>query len=133
MLTTLRYHCLFCDGYEERGQKTVGVLALGAIASAQTGLLVARMAHRLSQSVTVYTDGNQILETEMKDAAPGSEPWLQFDSRPIARFQKGEVAATVIVHFKDQPETKEEGFLVDILCLTVLIRGSITDYAFVGP
>lgn len=86
------------------------MLALGAVADVQKALHMARMARQLSDSVTVYTNGNSTLADEIKDAAVGNE-WLRIESRPIARFQKGEVDKTVIVHFKDQSE-KEEGFLV---------------------
>lgn len=71
---------------------------------------MARMARQLSDSVTVYTHGDPVLAEDIKNAASGSE-WLRVDSRPIARFQKGEVGKTIIVHFQDQTE-KEEGFLV---------------------
>ncbi|KAJ5180778.1 hypothetical protein N7492_003988 [Penicillium capsulatum] len=104
------FHCLFCDGYEERGQDTVGLLALGPHATVQMVLHVARMAQRLSNSVTVYTNGNTGLADEIKDAAPGAE-WLRFETRPITRFQKGETDMNVLVHFADQ-DVKKEGFLV---------------------
>ncbi|KAH8812734.1 putative pyridine nucleotide-disulfide oxidoreductase [Xylogone sp. PMI_703] len=106
------YHCLFCDGYEDRGQETVGILALGPLANVQRALHLARMAHQLSQSVTVYTHSNDDLVAEIRNVAPESESWLRLDSRQIVRFQKGEDDKTVIVHFKDQAEMKEEGFLV---------------------
>ena len=112
MLTVISYHCLFCDGYEERGQNTVGVLALGPLANMQRALHLTRMAHQLSQSVTVYTHGNEQLAIEITNAAPGSEAWLQLDSRQIARFEKREDGQGLIVHLKGQAETKEEGFLV---------------------
>ncbi|KAF7173483.1 hypothetical protein CNMCM6106_007561 [Aspergillus hiratsukae] len=108
------YHCLFCDGYEERGQETAGVLALGPIANPPRALHLARMARRLSQSVTVYTNGNEQLAKEIQQAAevsPVGTSWLKFDARPITRFEKGEVAKTVIVHFA-AGESKTEGFLV---------------------
>ncbi|CAK7206830.1 hypothetical protein SEUCBS139899_009636 [Sporothrix eucalyptigena] len=109
------YHCLFCDGYEERGQETAGVLALGPIANPPRALHLARMARQLSKSVTVYTDGNEQLANEIQHAAEASSSttsWLTFDSRPIMRFVKGHIARNVIVHFRDTNESKTEGFLV---------------------
>lgn len=105
---------MFCDGYEERDQETIGVLALGPSSNVQRALHLARMARQLSQCVTVYTHGNVHLATEIRDAANGSKSWLCLDSRPIARFQKGEVDKAVIIHFKDHAETKLEGFIVSI-------------------
>ncbi|KAL5042774.1 hypothetical protein BDW71DRAFT_189360 [Aspergillus fruticulosus] len=104
------YHCLFCDGYEERGQDTVGVLGVGPIANIQRALHLARMAHQLSQSVTIYTNGNTALADEIWSAVSDA-PWLKVDARTIARFQKGDVGKTVILHF-DDAKTKQEGFLV---------------------
>lgn len=128
-LTCPSYHCLFCKGYEERGQETVGMLAIGAVANVQSALHMARMARQLSDSVTVYTHGDSLLAIEIKDAASGSE-WLRVDSRPIARFQKGDFSKTVIVHFEDQTK-KEEGFLVSIFCCRVLPTPILTFSA--GP
>ncbi|GFF71356.1 hypothetical protein IFM60648_03407 [Aspergillus lentulus] len=108
------YHCLFCDGYEERGQETAGVLALGPIANPPRALHLARMAQRLSESVTIYTNGNEQLANEIQQAAeasPAGASWLKFDARPITRFEKGEVAKSVIVHFGEN-ESRTEGFLV---------------------
>ncbi|KAJ5082263.1 hypothetical protein N7532_011306 [Penicillium argentinense] len=109
------YHCLFCDGYEERGQETVGVLAMGPIANPPRALHLARMARRLSESVTVYTNGNEQLVNEIQKAAEASSnatSWLKFDARPITRFEKGDIAKTVIVHFDETDKSKTEGFLV---------------------
>ncbi|KAL6237908.1 hypothetical protein BDW75DRAFT_202965 [Aspergillus navahoensis] len=108
------YHCLFCDGYEKRGQETAGVLALGPIANHPRALHMARMARRLSESVTVYTNGNEQLAKEIQQAAeesPTGASWLNFDARPITRLEKGDIAKTVIVHF-GETESKTEGFLV---------------------
>ncbi|KAL4969537.1 thioredoxin reductase gliT [Aspergillus stella-maris] len=105
------YHCLFCDGYEERGQETVGVLGVGPIANVQRAVHLARMAHQLSESVTIYTNGNITLVEEIKMAVENAS-WLKVDARPISRFEKGEVGKTVNVHFQDKSAAKQEGFLV---------------------
>lgn len=112
------YHCLFCDGYEERGQETAGVLALGPVSNPPRALHLARMARQLSESVTVYTDGNEQLANEIQQAAEASSgvtSWLKFDARPITRFETGDVARTVIVHFRESDESKTEGFLVSVI------------------
>ncbi|KAJ5438530.1 uncharacterized protein N7458_009528 [Penicillium daleae] len=104
------YHCLFCDGYEERGQATVGVLGVGPIANVQRAVHLARMAHQLSQSVTIYTNGNTYLVDDLQSTVSDAQ-WLEIDARPITRFEKGETGKTVIVHF-DDANTKQEGFLI---------------------
>ncbi|KAL5366065.1 hypothetical protein BJX96DRAFT_25330 [Aspergillus floccosus] len=109
------YHCLFCDGYEDRGQETVGVLAVGPIANPPRALHLARMARRLSQSVTIYTNGNERLVAEIQQTAKSisdTAQWLRFDARPITRFEKGASAKTVVVHFGETDKSKVEGFLV---------------------
>ncbi|KAL2843060.1 hypothetical protein BJX68DRAFT_270386 [Aspergillus pseudodeflectus] len=103
------FHCLFCDGYEERGQKSVGFLAMGPIVKMGRGAHLARMALRLSESVTAYTNGNEAVATELKDQLAGLN--VVIDNRPIARFEKMSEGAKVRVHFDDN-ESKEEGFLV---------------------
>lgn len=111
------YHCLFCDGYEERGQETAGVLALGPTANPSRALHLARMARQLSKSVTVYTNGNEQLVNEIQNAAEASSsltPWLKLDARHITRFEKGDIAKNVIVHLGEAGESKTEGFLVSI-------------------
>jgi hypothetical protein len=110
LISYTRYHCLFCDGYEERGQATVGVLGVGPIANVQRAMHLARMAHQLSQSVTIYTNGNTYLVDDIRSAVRDAQ-WLEVDSRPITRFEKGETGKTVILHF-DDASTKQEGFLV---------------------
>lgn len=74
----------------------------GAIASPPRALHLARMARRLSESVTVYTNGDEALAKDIQQAVePSSDAtsWLKFDARPITRFKKGDLAKTVIVHF----------------------------------
>ncbi|KAJ0419610.1 hypothetical protein BJY00DRAFT_302020 [Aspergillus carlsbadensis] len=102
------FHCLFCDGYEERGQKSVGFLALGPIVKMGRGAHIARMALRLSASVTVYTNGDETVAAELKDELVGLN--VVIDNRPITRFEKMPQGTKVRVHFKDD-ESKEEGFL----------------------
>ncbi|PWY93217.1 thioredoxin reductase glit [Aspergillus sclerotioniger CBS 115572] len=107
------YHCLFCDGYEERGQESVGVLALAPLNDPPRAVHMARMARRLADSVTVYTHGDVQLAKDIQNAADGPS-WLKLDARPIMRFQKGEIGKTVIVHLglAETSESRTEGFLV---------------------
>ncbi|KAL3490736.1 hypothetical protein BJX62DRAFT_225719 [Aspergillus germanicus] len=103
------FHCLFCDGYEERGQKSVGFLAMGPIIKMGRGAHSARMALRLSESVTAYTNGDEAVAAELKEQLEGLS--VVIDNRPITRFEKMAEGTKVRVHF-DKDESKEEGFLV---------------------
>ncbi|KAL2811949.1 hypothetical protein BJX63DRAFT_432954 [Aspergillus granulosus] len=103
------FHCLFCDGYEERGQKSVGFLAMGPAVKMGRGSHLARMALRLAESVTAYTNGDESVAAELKEQLKGLN--VVIDSRPIARFEKMREGAKVRVHF-DQHTSNEEGFLV---------------------
>ncbi|KAL4779861.1 hypothetical protein BJX76DRAFT_351470 [Aspergillus varians] len=110
------FHCLFCDGYESRDQKTAGMLALGAFASISKVLHVLRMALQLAERVTVYTDGNEEFAAELR--AELGEMHAVVDTRKIVRLEKGAEGAQVLVHFADSDEkgdgqgSKVEGFLV---------------------
>jgi gliotoxin/aspirochlorine biosynthesis thioredoxin reductase len=70
-------------------------------------LHLGRMAKRLAEKVTIYSNGDQELGDQIKIAA-GDE--IQVDNRHITRLQKG-AKGGVIVHFSDG-EQKMEGFLV---------------------
>ncbi|KAL3466965.1 hypothetical protein BJX64DRAFT_284113 [Aspergillus heterothallicus] len=102
------FHCLFCDGYEERGQKSVGFLAMGPIVQMGRGAHIARMALRLAGSVTAYTNGDETVGAELNDQLKGLN--VVIDNRPIARFEKMSEGAKVRVHLDDNT-SNEEGFL----------------------
>jgi hypothetical protein len=60
------FHCLFCHGYEERGVKSAGVLAIDDCAAAKAALLISRFANRLADEVVIYTHGNKTLTAEIE-------------------------------------------------------------------
>ncbi|KAK3307220.1 uncharacterized protein B0T15DRAFT_394737 [Chaetomium strumarium] len=116
------YHCLFCDGYEDRGAASAGVLAIGdlgpaspasfpaAAALAFPALHVARMAKRLAKKVVVYTNGAPEFAKEIA-AALGSDPVIVVDDRRVTRLQKAnEESSEVIVHLEDGT-TVSHGFM----------------------
>lgn len=77
---------------------------------------LARMAKQLSESVTIYTDGNETLAKDIREAAV-TEKTFSVDTRQISEFEKrleGE-KKSVLVHFADGSGTKKEGFLVGSL------------------
>lgn len=104
------YHCLFCDGYEDRGAASAGVLAVGDVANVYGALHLARMARRLADTVTIYTDGAEELSEQI--ALLLNNDSLKVDRRELARLEKGNATRSeVVVHFKDG-SSKSEGLLV---------------------
>lgn len=105
------FHCLFCHGYEDRGQESVGILAVGDCAATGPALHLARMARRLAAKVTIYTDGafelSQALETPLKAGG------FELDSRRILKLAPAPGESGVSMNFDDGTDTTE-GFLVSM-------------------
>lgn len=80
-----RFHCLFCHGYEERGSASVGVLAGGLANDADVLERVAKMAKRLADHVTVYTNGDEELATQTREQLKSTK--IDFDTRVVARLE----------------------------------------------
>ncbi|KAK4233543.1 thioredoxin reductase [Achaetomium macrosporum] len=130
------YHCLFCDGYEERGAASVGVLAIDDLGKALFALHVARMAKRLAKKVVVYSHGAPELSREIR-AAMGNDPVIVFDDRRVTRLQKANQGSPeVIVHLEDgttvsqgfiahKPKTQINGPFVEQLGLEITDMGVI--------
>ncbi|KAI0516998.1 hypothetical protein F5B22DRAFT_655343 [Xylaria bambusicola] len=103
------YHCFFCKGYEARGAKSAGILALPDIAKVPAVLHAARTVSRFAQDVNVYTHGSG----ELGDAivkAQGENQLFKVDNRRIERLEKGSGFADIIVHFEGG-ESVTEGFM----------------------
>lgn len=115
VLTVVRFHCLFCHGYEEKNVNSAGVLAVGDMANPSRALHLARMAKRLTPNVTIYTDGADELAQKTAEAAADDD--IKVESKMIKRLEKGE-ESSVILHFKDA-QTFTEGFLVSIPAFSV--------------
>jgi gliotoxin/aspirochlorine biosynthesis thioredoxin reductase len=105
----LRFHCLFCHGFEERGADSVGVLAGGFIANADMVAHVSRMAKRLSKSVTIYTNGNADIATALPSRIHSTK--ITVDPRPVKKFALVEGGPRVQVTLEDG-ETVTQGFVV---------------------
>ncbi|KAK4239025.1 hypothetical protein C8A03DRAFT_43329 [Achaetomium macrosporum] len=130
------YHCLFCDGYEDRGAASAGVLAVDDLGKAAHTLHVARMAKRLAEKVVVYTNGTPELLKEVA-AALGPDPAIVLDDRRVIRLQKAkEESSEVIVHLEDgttvshgfmthKPKTQVNGPFVEQLGLEINEMGVI--------
>ncbi|KAI0971415.1 hypothetical protein F4678DRAFT_432824 [Xylaria arbuscula] len=81
------FHCLFCDGYEERGAPSAGIFASGLLGNAMFGPPVSRMAGRLANTVNVYTNGNESIGVEVR-AALKSTKTFRIENRKIKSVAK---------------------------------------------
>ncbi|KAM0345783.1 hypothetical protein ACHAPU_006136 [Fusarium lateritium] len=103
------FHCLYCHGFEERGTETVGVFAGGLISTADVLAHVTPMAKRLSQSVTVYTNGDATLIPAVRAKIHSSK--VHYDNRKITGFALVAGGPAVEITF-DDGTCKTEGFVV---------------------
>ncbi|KAF4617078.1 hypothetical protein G7Y89_g15070 [Cudoniella acicularis] len=110
------FHCLFCHGFEERGSASAGVLAIDDCAPANLALHLGRFALRLADKVTIYTNGDENLAKEIKEAISKAKPEtktrrnITVEDRKIAKLVKGPNRAEVEVVLNDG-ERRMEGFL----------------------
>lgn len=112
------FHCLLCHGYEERGARSAGVLAIGKAARPEAALHMACSATRLAQQVTIYTDGDETLKAHLQGALESmgkKTTKFSFDTRKISQVQMAErpegKPSEVLVTLGDGTE-RLEGFLV---------------------
>lgn len=104
------FHCLFCDGYEQRGGASVGVLAVGLGSTAPAAMHVALLAKRLSQHTTIYTNGDGALASTL--AAQIGSSKITLEPRRITRLaMKNYPAETTVVVTLEDGATREEAFV----------------------
>ena len=87
------------------------MLAVEYCGDVKVALHVARQNLRLSEKVTMYTNGDEKLASEIKaklEKRPVSA--MKVESRRISKLEKGPNRAEVIVHLEDGT-TKTEGFI----------------------
>ena len=72
------------------------------------------MAHNLAKSITIYTDGNETLTSELQKSL-SKDRWATIDSRPLVRLHKTN-GVPVEVELRDGTK-KTEGFLVHAMDL----------------
>ncbi|KAJ5591538.1 FAD-dependent pyridine nucleotide-disulfide oxidoreductase [Penicillium hispanicum] len=89
------YQCLFCDGYEKQGQP-VGILEF----SSPAYLGLALMSRRLSEDVTIYSNGPVSIDANVQSALRTAyASGVKLDNRPIRRLiDQGE---TIGIEFED--------------------------------
>ncbi|KAI8277822.1 Thioredoxin reductase [Colletotrichum sp. SAR11_57] len=110
------YHCLFCDGFEDRNSASAGVLAVEDVAKAPVALHLARMAKRLARKVTIYTNGASELKDQIVTSL-GKDPIIELDDRRVIRLEK-----VFVVH---KPKTQVNGPFVEQLQLELTEAGAI--------
>ncbi|VUC20644.1 unnamed protein product [Clonostachys rosea] len=103
------FHCMFCEGYEQRGAESVGALLTNFIDKPEMFLHVARLAKRLSGQVNLYTNGNETMAASLPAQIKSSK--IVLDSRPIESLSLVEGGPQVRVNFTDGT-SKVEGFIV---------------------
>ena len=72
---------------------------------------MARMANRLAEDVTVYTDGAEELADQISAALKGSVSGIKINQKRISKLAKGPEKSQVVMTFEDGTEMTE-GFLV---------------------
>jgi len=102
-------------GFEERGATRAGVLACGGDAVLKAALHIASQVRNITNHVTVYTNGNAALTTEL--TATMAPLGFHIDARHIARLEKGAGRAEVLLHLAAEDgsapeEVVSEAFLV---------------------
>ncbi|KAE9572552.1 Thioredoxin reductase gliT [Colletotrichum fructicola] len=130
------YHCLFCDGFEDRNSASAGVLAVEDVAKAPVALHLARMAKRLARKVTIYTNGASELKDQIVTSL-GKDPIIELDDRRVIRLEKvREGTSETILHLEDgtsisqvfvvhKPKTQVNGPFVEQLQLELTEAGAI--------
>ncbi len=73
---------------------------------------MARMAKRLADQVTIYTDGNEELAEQLRGTV-ADDPAMQIENRSIQRLAKGPQAAEVEVTLVGG-DVVTEGFIVSL-------------------
>ncbi|OTB15046.1 hypothetical protein K445DRAFT_367239 [Daldinia sp. EC12] len=130
------FHCLFCHGYEDRGDGSSGVLAVAPVGAA-IAVHLAQNAAQLTGRATIYTDGNDDLTTELKPLVSTLvESKFKIEARKIKRLVPKDQFNSVLVEFIDgsskeekflvhSPETRPQGPFVDQLGLDTTPSGDI--------
>ena len=87
------------------------MLAIGECSVVPPALHFARQNLRLTDEVTMYTNGDKKLAADLKTAVENPPvPQMKIESRKIVKFEKGPHNAEVIIHFGDGT-AKTEAFV----------------------
>lgn len=106
------FHCLYCHGWEEKEYSpSAGMLAEGDTGNVVVALHFARQALRIAKQVTLYTNGNDELAKQLKEALAAAPAPMVVDPRRIARLVKAPERARITLEFADGSEPVTEAFL----------------------
>ncbi|KAG9230928.1 thioredoxin reductase glit-like protein [Amylocarpus encephaloides] len=107
---SLIFHCLFCHGYENRGE-SAGVLAIGICATPRLAMHVARNAAQLCKTVTIFTNGSSDVFAALVGAL-GDSAIFNVDKRVITRVSRAKEDG-ILVEFDDGSH-QVESFLAHV-------------------
>ena len=99
---------MFQFGYEQRGARSAGLLALDTVANAFHASKLAEDGLKFSSTLTIYTSGNEKLAEDLKAAI--EDPAIKVDDRKIACLVQGH-GSEVTISFEDGSSVTE-GFVV---------------------
>ncbi|KAJ8069779.1 hypothetical protein OCU04_000195 [Sclerotinia nivalis] len=128
-------HCLFTFGFDKRGSSSAGIIAMGHAASPFHTAILVEDALKFAKKVTVYTNGDSSLVTEVKKMPGGAD--ASYDSRIIKGFVKNPKGSSgIFIEFEDkealfedflvhQPATRVNQGIVKQLGLELDVRGDI--------
>ncbi|KAL7619652.1 hypothetical protein AAE478_010193 [Parahypoxylon ruwenzoriense] len=131
------FHCLFCHGYEDQGAASSGVLVLSPISIPAVAIRMAENAAQLSDTVTLYTNGNRDMAVQLN---PIVNSRFEVEPRQIKRLINNTAADSATVEFTDgsskeekflvhNPQTTIQGPLVDQLGIATTAMGDISAQA----
>ena len=83
---------MFQFGYEQRGLRSAGLLALDGLANPVPAASLADDALKFTDTVTIYTNSNPTLAAQISDSLQTSD--ILVDDRKILRLSKPEASAT---------------------------------------
>ncbi|CAI6332534.1 unnamed protein product [Periconia digitata] len=101
------FHCLYCHGWEEKGSESAGMLAEGDTGNVVVALHFARQGLRMAKQITLYTNGNETLARDLKDALEAAPAPMSVNSKKIQKLVKASERASVTLEFSDGTSTTE--------------------------
>ncbi|KGQ10197.1 Thioredoxin reductase [Beauveria bassiana D1-5] len=105
------YHCLFCHGYEEAGEPSAGVLALGEVSVPAAAIALARSAKQITSKAVIYTSNNPAVQTAIAELVGQNDAAITTDDREIASLAPGPQGSGITITFADGSSV-QEAFLV---------------------
>ncbi|KAF2789629.1 thioredoxin reductase [Melanomma pulvis-pyrius CBS 109.77] len=102
------YYCMFCFGYEQRGSRSAGLIAVGPLAHPGHAITNAQDALKFAKCVTIYTNNNPSLAEELSKKLEGG---LRVNDQKLKRLFKEQDSDDISVEF-ESGEKQSLSFLV---------------------